>query len=84
MISSLQEMKELESSIRSNQDSLLSSLIQENGFSYSNIFHNCGQKPLGLAIYNVLKDLVIISQNCWNLDKEDFYTWIDEAFEEYK
>ena len=78
----LTDIRELEKQVRSNQESLLSSLLAQNHFSYSNIFDNCGQKPLGRAMYLCLKDLVQISQTSWALDRDDFKAWIDEAFDE--
>ena len=78
------DIRELEKQVRDNQDSLLSSLLSQNGFSYSNYFQNCGQKVLGEAMYQCLKDLVKISQVSWTLEKDDFKQWIDEAFDEIK
>ena len=78
----LEEIKNLEQQIRNNQNSLLSSLLAENGVSYSNIFDNCERKVLGEAMYECLKDLVEISKVSWNMDRDNFKDWIDEAFEE--
>ena len=78
----LEIIREMEKSIRNNQDNLLSSFIKENGFQYSNIFDNCGQKILGEAMYQTIKDLVLISKQSWNVDRDDFKDWIDEAFDE--
>ena len=80
----LTDIQELEKQVRNNQESLLSSLLAQNGFSYSKIFDNCGQKPLGEAMYQCLKDLVQISQTSWALDKDEFKAWVDEAFDEIK
>lgn len=78
----LKEFKEIESQIRKNQESLLSSFVAENKFMYSNIFNNCGQKILGQAMFDCIKDLVEISKLSWKLDRDDFYGWINEAFDE--
>lgn len=78
----LAEIRTLEDKIRNHQNNLLSSFLAKNGFSYSNIFDNCGRKALGEAMYQCLKDLVEISKTSWNISRDEFKDWIDEAFDE--
>lgn len=78
------ELKELTDRIEFNSHALQTSLLKHHHHSFSNIFANEGNKVLGQALYDVLKDVYIISKEHWNLDKQDIVDWIDEIQEELK
>lgn len=78
----MKDIKDIIDQFDFDQKCMQTSFVKENGKVFNGIFNNYGDRALGHAMYEVLKDMIAISKHSWKLDKDEWKDWVDEAFEE--
>ena len=78
---SVQICNALSDQLREKSDNVILSMLQNLGYSHNCLYNT--KEPLGEAMYNLLKQIILIAnEGGWELDQNEWKDWVEEVFEE--